>query len=65
MQRTGPATADLTPAQWTSGGVPDAARAGTIVSAGKPAATATGAMLAKVSVKLPHGLAVRSARSTR
>src|ERR1700748_2132341 len=25
MQRTGPATADLTPAQWTSGGVPDAA----------------------------------------
>src|SRR6201999_2975754 len=25
MQRTGPATSDLTPAQWTSGGVPDAA----------------------------------------
>ena len=25
MQRTGPATADRTPAQWTSGGVPDAA----------------------------------------
>jgi hypothetical protein len=25
MQRTGPTTADLTPAQWTSNGVPDAA----------------------------------------
>ena len=25
MQRTGPATADLTPAQWTANGVPDAA----------------------------------------
>ena len=25
MQRTGPATADMTPAQWTSRGVPDAA----------------------------------------